>query len=269
MNAPVALFLALLFFSAGSLCLLCMAKFIQNCFLETERPRTEALRWVVRRSWIGFGLSPVVPIGVWAGMVEVGHGAWLGTLTGWMTPPITLSLVALPRIIRFARSEMGREYRVMLGTPLGTTVVGGFLVDFFRDFVDPTSLVNTILVLVTVNGVVIGLSYNTMKEVHALAKSGVPGAAFVDGAWGMTLSALLGIIGGTGYVLFQPYLDYTGVLMVVMSCLLGGIILFPFVAIQQQVAVKWQKQNPSESSRVDAIRSQENADGDPPDGAPC
>ena len=107
-----------------------------------------------------------------------------------------------------------------------------------------------------------------MRNVSTLAKAGAAGEAFADGALLVTVSALCGIVGGIGYVLFQPYLDHVQVLFYLMLCSLGGIILFPFVAIQHQVAVKWHEQNPSESKREDALRSQESADDDPPDGAP-
>ena len=125
-----SLFLAFLFSSAVMLYVLCIAKFIQNCFRETKRPRVEALRWVMRKSWIGLGLGLAVLLGsilaILLGLWTEEIGIWVGTAIGRGILFLIPGWFFLPRLVKFAKSETGRTHRIAYGGPVRSGHRGEF-----------------------------------------------------------------------------------------------------------------------------------------------
>ena len=143
-----------------------------------------------------------------------------------------------PREFFNARREERRRQRQVAGpyrVPLAIGFTAMVATYFFAGKADPNALNAGLTTLMTVNAVVVGISYATMQKVLSLTARTDERASYAHGVSTMVTNSLFGVLLGIVHLVWSPA---WGILLPFAAFLLvGGPALLPMLAVQERRAL--------------------------------
>ena len=139
---------------------------------------------------------------------------------------------------RFQRWREGIRWLRRIGKPiaipLAVGVVALVVTATFSDAADPDALTLGLATLITVNAVVVGLVYSTMRTVMSFTAQTDESDSYALGVIVMVVSSLLGVLAGIVHLVWNP--EWMDLLPFTALCLVGALVLVPVLAVQERLA---------------------------------
>lgn len=136
------------------------------------------------------------------------------------------------------RWREGMRWLRRIGKPIGVPLVIGVfaavVTAMFSDRADPGALNLGLATLITVNAVVVGLVYSTMRTVMSLTAQTDERDSYALGVIVMVVASILGVLAGIVHLVWSPESAY--ILPFTAFFLVGAIALVPVLAIQERIA---------------------------------
>ena len=120
------------------------------------------------------------------------------------------------------------------GFPTATGIVAAIATGVFRGDATPESLNVGLVSLITVNAVIVGLTYATMQKAASLAPRTDETSMFALRVVAMVVGSMLGILFAIVHLIWSP--DWTGFLPFTALLLVGSPAVLPMLAIQERNA---------------------------------
>ena len=152
-----------------------------------------------------------------------------------------------------------RKARRPLRIPTAIGVAAAIATLIFSDDADPDALNLGLATLITVNAVVVGLSYATMQKALSLTARTDERASYAQGVTDMVVNSLFGVLAGIVHIVWNP--DFVLLLPFAAGCLVGTPALLPVLAVQERRAQRAEAKRASEGL---ATEEDELADQDTP-----
>ena len=111
---------------------------------------------------------------------------------------------------------------------------------------DPDALNLALTTLITVNAVVVGLVYGTMRIVMSFTVKTDERDSYALGAIVMFVASLCGVLTGIVHLAWDP--EQVGLLSVAAFCLVSAPVLVPVLAIQEHVAQRAETRRAAEQA---------------------
>lgn len=139
---------------------------------------------------------------------------------------------------RFERWREGIRWLRRIGKPTAIPLaVGGIalvVTAIFDDRADPDALNLGLATLLTVNAVVVGLVYSTMRTVMSLTAETDESDQYALGVIAMVVTSILGVLAGIVHLVWSP--ERADLLPFAALCLVAALVLVPVLAIQERIA---------------------------------
>ena len=119
----------------------------------------------------------------------------------------------------------------------------------FGDAADPDALTLGLATLITVNAVVVGLAYSTMRTVMAFTAKTDERDSYAFGVIVMVVASMLGVLTGIVLLVWGP--EWANLLPFTALCLVGAPALVPVLAIQERIAQAAEAKQAAQSLTAD------------------
>lgn len=154
---------------------------------------------------------------------------------------------------RLKRWREGMRWLRRISAPIGVPLVIGVLAAvataIFGGRADPGGLNVGLATLITVNAVVVGLVYSTMRTVMSLTAQTEERDSYVLGVIVMVVASILGVLTGIVHLVWTP--EWADILPFAAFCLVGALALVPVLAIQERIAQAAEAKQAAQSLTAD------------------
>lgn len=138
----------------------------------------------------------------------------------------------------FQRWRGGIRWLRRIGKPIAVPVAIGVAAlvaaIIFGDEADPDDLSLGLATLITVNAVVVGLVYSTMRTVMSFTAKTDERDSYTLGVIVMVVASMLGVLTGIVHLVWSP--EWMNLLPFAAFCLVGAPSVVPVLAIQERIA---------------------------------